>query len=598
MAIPSPADSARADSARARHLADSLRAAKLARKAADSVKAPLARAEVSPNTDIGERYRWDRDEIFASGALTLGELLGRVPGVSAFASGWISTPQTNTYVGDYRRIRVFYDGVELDPLDVTMGPMHDFGTLPMWTREELVGERAAEELRVYMRSWRVNKTTPYTRADVATGDLATNSYRGFFGRRFSNSLALQVGAQQFSNEDQRAGGDGNSLGLMARVGWAKKQWSVDGVTIRARRNRNEQLREEGFPGSLPGLNGTRSDSYFRIGYGDSDGPRWLQLIASTSRFVETNDKTTTTTTTTPGTPTTPATPFVGDTVDTTASHAQYVATAGVRLAGATVSGTVRYRTFNSRWYLTPAGRVSYDRGIVSVTAYAEQQESDSTFRGDVSARIRLLPFLSVGGSLGQTRPIEGNERPTTLGYRGEVGLRVGRLWATGGIMSLDTTVVPAPRVYDTTYVTATVGPRQAYFATLRGPIWKGIGVDVVGSKWSWTNSADSSYVPLYQVRSSIYASTSWLSRFPQGNFHVLLRATHEYRTAVAFPVAEADPQFSSQYRVISTLFELRLYDATVSWQYRNVMGAIYNVVPGFTAPRAINYYGVRWDFFN
>ena len=44
--------------------------------------------------------------------------------------------------------------------------------------------------------------------------------------------------------------------------------------------------------------------------------------------------------------------------------------------------------------------------------------------------------------------------------------------------------------------------------------------------------------------------------------------------------------------------ELRLYDAVISWQYRNVMGEIYNVLPGFTAPRAINYYGVRWDFFN
>ena len=100
------------------------------------------------------------------------------------------------------------------------------------------------------------------------------------------------------------------------------------------------------------------------------------------------------------------------------AHAQYVATAGLRAAGASVSGTVRYRTFNSRWYLTPAARVSYQRGIVSATAYAEQQESDSTFRGDVSASIRVLPFLSIGGSLGQTRPIEGNERPTTLGYRG------------------------------------------------------------------------------------------------------------------------------------------------------------------------------------
>ena len=66
-----------------------------------------------------------------------------------------------------------------------------------------------------------------------------------------------------------------------------------------------------------------------------------------------------------------------------------------------------------------------------------------------------------------------------------------------------------------------------------------------------------------------------------------------------FPVVgDANPQRSDQFRSISTLFELRLYDATLSWQYRNIMGAIYSEIPGFTAPRAINFYGVRWDFFN
>jgi hypothetical protein len=98
-------------------------------------------------------------------------------------------------------------------------------------------------------------------------------------------------------------------------------------------------------------------------------------------------------------------------------------------------------------------------------------------------------------------------------------------------------------------------------------------------------------------------STGWLSRFPEGNFHVLASVAHDYRTGVLFPLAATDagpqqPQESSQYRVISTLFELRLYDAVLSWQFRNVTGEIYNVVPGFLAPRAINFYGVRWDFFN
>jgi len=39
-------------------------------------------------------------------------------------------------------------------------------------------------------------------------------------------------------------------------------------------------------------------------------------------------------------------------------------------------------------------------------------------------------------------------------------------------MSLDTTVVPAPIVYDTLYQTVAVGARRTTFATLRGPIWK------------------------------------------------------------------------------------------------------------------------------
>lgn len=538
--------------------------------------------------------------MFSSGALTLGELLGRVPGVTDFASGWIATPHTNAYLGDFRRVRLFYDGIELDPLDVRIGPMHDFAAIPMWTLEELVVERAAEELRIYMRSWRVTKTTPYTRVDVSTGDLSTNSYRGYFGRRFANAGALQIGAQQYSTQDPGTGGDGDMLSIFGRLGWAKKQWSADAVLLRTRRSRNEQFREKPDDGSaalanLPSLEATRADAYVRMGYGDPEGTRWLQIMAATSRFAETNTKTATTGTvtgTTTGT-TTGAAPFVGDTVDTIASRAQYVVSGGVRVLGAAVSATGRYRVFNGRWYLSPSGRIGYDRGALSTTVYVEQQESDSTFRGDVSARIAPLPYLAFAGALGRRSPIEGNTRPTSMAYRAEAGLRLGRLWATGGIMSLDTSLVPAPRAYDTLYRAAAVGTHRGTFVTLRGPLWKAVGVNVVATRWD-----SAAFLPKYQVRSELYASTSWLSRFPQGNFHILISAAHEYRTQVLFPVVEGPPQESKQYRAISTLFELRLYDAVISWQYRNILGEIYDIVPGFTAPRAINYYGVRWDFFN
>ena len=365
--------------------------------------------------------------------------------------------------------------------------------------------------------------------------------------------------------------------------------------VRTRRTRTVQLREvadDGSPlgDSLPGLEATRTDAYARMGYGSIDGPYWLQVIAATSRFAETNEKTTVTTTT----PGTPATPFVGDTVDSTASRGQYMATGGARVLGATVSATGRLRLFRGLWYLTPSARLSYERGMLTLSGFAEQQVADSTFRGDVSVRVRPLPFLAVGGSLGRTSALEGSERPPSLAYRGEVGLRVGRLWATGGVMSIDTLEIPAPIVYDTLYQAAAIGAHRTTFATLRGPIWKAIGLNVVAQK----SPAGLPYIPEYQVRSELYASTSWLSKFPEGNFHILASVAHDYRTQVDFPVAEGEPQRSSQYRVISTMLELRLYDAVISWQYRNVVGEIYNVIPGFTAPRANNYYGVRWDFFN
>jgi hypothetical protein len=36
--------------------------------------------------------------------------------------------------------------------------------------------------------------------------------------------------------------------------------------------------------------------------------------------------------------------------------------------------------------------------------------------------------------------------------------------------------------------------------------------------------------------------------------------------------------------------------ATVSWQFRNMLGERYSEIGGFIMPRQMNYYGVRWSF--
>ena len=53
-----------------------------------------------------------------------------------------------------------------------------------------------------------------------------------------------------------------------------------------------------------------------------------------------------------------------------------------------------------------------------------------------------------------------------------------------------------------------------------------------------------------------------------------------------------------KYRTISTLVEIRIMTATISWQFRNFLGERYSQVPTFILPRQTNFYGVRWEFFN
>jgi hypothetical protein len=139
------------------------------------------------------------------------------------------------------------------------------------------------------------------------------------------------------------------------------------------------------------------------------------------------------------------------------------------------------------------------------------------------------------------------------------------------------------------------------FVALRGPLWKAFGVDAYGVRW---DRADALYRPQFQSRAEVYFRTNWLRRFPTGEFGFLLAGIHEYRSNVYFPAAGTTSgdntvvAIAPQVRTVGTLVELRLQNAVVSWQVRNLLGERFEYVPGFAAPRPVNVYGVRWDFWN
>jgi hypothetical protein len=216
---------------------DTTRAAAKPKTAADTIKRQITRAQLPVILEIGAARIYDRAALFATGALTITDLLGRVPGLTELTTGWLGAPASVAMLGDVRRVRLFLDGVELDPLDPRQRGAPAANDMPLATLEELRIERAADEVRVYARTWRVDRTTPFTRADVATGDQNTNLYRAFFGRRFAHGEALQFAAEQYSTQPIRALPSSDALNLMLRAGITRGPWSVDLFAQRSRRNR-------------------------------------------------------------------------------------------------------------------------------------------------------------------------------------------------------------------------------------------------------------------------------------------------------------------------------------------------------------------------
>ena len=570
----------------------------------DSLKTPFARAESPPSADIGLRYAWDREAFFASGAITLLDLLDRVPGLTGLRAGWTAAPMTASYLGVPGRVRIYYDGVELDPLVPREGGMNDLGAVQLWQLEDVVVERGASEVRVYVRTWRHDRTTPFTRVDVYTGDEESNSYRGFYAKRWQNGMGLQVGAQQFSvsaNPDE--GGAGDGLSLLLRTGWARGNWSVDGslqTMSRTFGGLSDGTRSGSGAALLPSLESADRLTSLRAGWRspDRNGP-WLLLSASSRRVTETGERVATATTT----------GFPVDTVDTLSSRPQYVAAGGLTWGGVRASGTLRTRagTGSEKALLSPAFRLSVDRRWISATALAERvvRFDDSTVnRVEGIARLSPLSWLSFAGAVSREtgnqslagQDVDATEDAGQLSLRGEVGLRLWRTWVSGGIMRRGDARLVTPRLFYAGQPPAARADTSldGMFVALRGPLWKSFGVDAYGVRWE---GEDALYRPKWQARSELYFRTNWLSRFPSGEFGFLLAGIHEYRSNVLFPT-ETGITTSTQMKVVSTLLELRLQNAVISWQFRNLLGVRYEPIPGFIAPRPINVYGVRWDFWN
>lgn len=561
---------------------------------ADSIQARFARSELPVLVDAGRMsLRWTRDSILATGAITLADLLDRVPGMATLRTTWLGMPSFGAYLGDVSRVRIFLDGLELDPTEPRAGGAVDLMRLPIWLLEELRIEQTAAEVRVHARTWDVERTTPYSRADVATGDQDTDVFRFFFGRRFGNGLGVQAAADQYSTTPDRIGETTSQTSLFARLGWALREWKADAVVLRQTPRRGLLLNDDEGE-RIPPIDLTRTEAYLRAGYGDTDGPLWVQALAGAHGFRYTGIRD-------------PAAdsvlvevdPVTGDTTvtvisaDTTRFQSQYVVAGGAALGPLRASAMHRMRLVNGTLFHTPAARVGVRFGFLDASANAEGRGVDSIARVDGALRLMPLPFVRVSGSVA-ARDDDRSGGTTGLDWRGEAALRLFGLWLGGGVMYRDETLLPAPTHFDQAYVPI-VGPAaQGAFAAVQGTVWGPLQLDLIGEAWEDEGHA---YRPRFQTRADVFVRSNFLGRFPTGNFGLYALLRHEYRSATYFPV-DGGFERTAGHRMLSALLEIRLLDATISYQFRNLLAQRFQTVPGYEMPRQTQYYGVRWTFWN
>jgi hypothetical protein len=292
--------------------------------------------------------------------------------------------------------------------------------------------------------------------------------------------------------------------------------------------------------------------------------------------------------------------FAADSADTTRFQGQYVAAAGFTRGPFRLSGTARVRTFRGTLYSGGSARASVDQRFVGLSLFAERNAFDSTSRADAMVRIQPFSFIAFTGAAAVARPDAETGRPQSLSLRGEAGVRLGGLWLGGGAIVRDSAVLAAPRSLDPQYAAVLVGRSTGAFGRARGRVIGALYADAYAIRWE----KSAYYLPLEEARAELYLSSRWMRRFPSGNFGIRLGSTFDYRSAGFFPAvttegsADITQETVLSSKVLSALLEIRIVNATLSYQLRNALGYQYSLVPGYEIPRTVNFYGVRWEFSN
>lgn len=166
------------------------------------------------------RHVFTADSLRFTGALTLADLLARVPGTYVARGGFYGQAEVVFYGGrGAAGVELYWDGVPYLPVGRD-SVFLDCGRIPIAGLDRIEVTASADRLRVDLITARITDTEPQTDVVIATGDMDIATYRAGFARRWRSGLGLSVLADHNSLD----GDAGTTTGFRQTDVWLKLEY--------------------------------------------------------------------------------------------------------------------------------------------------------------------------------------------------------------------------------------------------------------------------------------------------------------------------------------------------------------------------------------
>jgi hypothetical protein len=569
--------------------ADTLRADSLVTEQDTVLPPPVMVSWPGAGTEAGGlvdgRWVWDEDALLREGAISLLDLLNRVPGIVTFRTGvYLQQESAAAFAGGADRLVVTWDGYALDPL--TAGTL-DLSTIQLAHLERVEVDRRPDALVIRLYSDKPTDARAHSRIEAGVGEPDANLFRGLL--LTPNFLFGPFG---FAVERLEVRGTGRPQPADVFASWLRWGFLSErrGVEVTLRTSNLGRNPESPVPADQ-----SRQDLLVRGRTRFGIGGVAEAYFGRSRLDYEGMD------------------PEIDDSLQTRLDLS--ARQAGVRLAWEqdrwTVDGAMRWRDESRlpQLDLELAGRA---RPVdwLNVDAGVANQKWDSGFGATsywASASVAPLPWLRAFGGFADGRRGSPSEidsittphKSDRRVLRGGGEIRFGRLRAAAAGVRVSIDSIPLLGMPGDSLVagaTAGIPTLDGWEASATVPLlgdW--LSLD---ASWSgWITEPRPVYVPATMGRTGLRIHTIPLE---SGNFELFARLAAVHRSGITGPPpAAGEPAPTTPARTVyDGYLQIRIIDVRIWIRFDDLAGNDVEDLPGLPIRGPRIFYGVKWSFWN